>query len=318
MLSQRETMGASPLDLFAGVVPFVAVSEARSFRVAARRLGVTAPAVSKAIAKLEADLGVRLLRRTSRSVTVTTEGEAFLRKCRAAVDDVRAARALLSESQQAPRGLLRVSLPHTLGRSVMSELPRLLSAHPSLAVHAVLTDRFVQLSHENVDVALRVGGLADSSCIGRRLRHLRLATAASPGYLAAHGIPRAPEDLAGHNCLKFLLQTGVPLEWRFGRGSSARAVAVRGNLTADHGESLVAAATAGLGILQAPDIMIAGELARKDLVEVLAEQAAPAPPLTAICAPGSQAVPKVRLFLGFLVELFGSAPRPRDEARRTA
>jgi DNA-binding transcriptional LysR family regulator len=294
----------SPMDLFAGVVPFVATSEARSFRAAAKQLGVTAPAVSKAISKLEADLGVRLLHRTSRSVTLTAEGELFLRKCRAAVDEVREARVALYESQQAPSGVLRISLPHRLGAKVMARLPRLVAEHPRLTVHAMLTDRFVQLTHENVDVALRLGGLTDSTCTARRLRSLRMVTVASRAYLKRRGAPRVPQDLARHNCLRFLLQTGIPQEWSFRQDGGVHAVPVDGNVIADHGESLVAAAIAGAGLMQAPDIMIADELARGELVPVLSAHAAPGPPLTAVCVPGRNRSPKVRAYVDLLVDIF--------------
>jgi DNA-binding transcriptional LysR family regulator len=207
-------MNAMSQDLFDGVVPFVATSEARSFGVAAKRLGVTASAVSKAIARLEENLGVGLLHRTSRSVTLTEEGEAFLLRCRVAIGEVRAARATLHDSQRAPRGLLRISLPHRLGRIVMSNLSSLLEAHPLLAVEASLTDGFAHLIDENIDVALRVGELVNSTCIAHRLRVLRILTVASPAYLEKNGSPRTPEQ---HNCLAFLLQTGLafPRSGRF-------------------------------------------------------------------------------------------------------
>jgi DNA-binding transcriptional LysR family regulator len=294
------------MDLFAGVVPFVATSKARSFRVAAKELGVTAPAVSKAIAKLEADLGVRLLHRTSRSVTLTVEGEEFLRKCRTAVDEVRDARSAISASRRAPSGVLRVSLPHKLGSKVMARLPRLLAQHPRLEIHAVLTDRFVQLAQENVDVAVRIGGLGDSSCTARRLRSLSLATVASRAYLKRHGSPRSPQDLARHNCLRFLLQAGTVQEWCFREGGQLHTMQVSGNILSDQGESLLAAAIAGAGIMQAPDVMIADEVARGDLVQVLGTHVAPAPPLTAVCVPGRNRSPNIRAYLGLLTEIFAS------------
>ncbi|MGE5182570.1 MAG: LysR family transcriptional regulator [Acidobacteriota bacterium] len=295
-------MPAAPTDLFAGIVPFVTTADARSFRVAAKRLGVTASTVSKAIAKLEADLGVRLLHRTSRSVSLTVEGELFLQRCRTAVDDVTTARALLSDTD--PRGPLRISLPHRLARHVMGELPSFLEAHPQISVHATVTDRFVQLHGETVDVALRIGELADSSCVARRLRSLRLVTVASRGYLAAHGTPRSPDELARHNCLKFLLDSGIAQPWLFRTGGVSAPIAVDGNLTVDHGESLIAAALGDLGLLQAPDIMIADELARGTLVEVLGKHTASAPPLTAVCLATSHRTPKVRAYVAMLARLF--------------
>jgi len=317
----RKTMSALSLDLFDGVVSFVATSEARSFGVAAKRLGVTTSAVSKAISRLETDLGVRLLHRTSRSVTLTVEGEAFLLRCRVAVGEVHAARATLHDTQCAPRGLLRISLPHRLSRIVTSNLPSLLEAHPLLVVEANVTDRFVHLTEENIDVALRVGELVNSTCVAHRLRVLRLLTVASPAYLKKNKAPRTPEDLSQHNCLSFLLQTGIPQPWSFLRDGAPLTMTVRGNLHADHGESMVSAALSGLGLIQAPDIMITDELAAQTLVEVLPEFVAAGPPLTAICVPGRENSPKVRAYLNLLVNLFGTRAkhgvpvrdvRPRD------
>lgn len=309
-------MSTLEMDLFAGVVPFVAIAEARSFRAAAQQLGVTPSALSKAMAKLEADLGLLLLHRTSRSVTLTTEGEAFLRQCREAVDRVRAARELASQAQRAPRGLLRVSLPTTLGRLViMPALPRLLALYPALSVQAVLTDRFVQLTGENVDVAVRIGEIQDSRAVGRRLRTTRWVTAASPAYLARRGTPRSPADLVQHNCLKFVLPNGLLHEWEFvdqagghaGKrtGEKAATVAAQGNLVADNGEALVEAAIAGLGLVQAQDFMVASELARGQLVEVLLEHAAPGRHITVLAAPGRSSTPKVRAFMDFTIDLLG-------------
>lgn len=307
-------MSTLEMDLFAGVIPFVAIAEARSFRAAAQQLGVTPSALSKAMTKLEADLGILLLHRTSRSVTLTSEGEAFLRQCREAVDRVRAARELAAQAQRAPRGLLRVSLPTTLGRLVvMPALPRLLAPYPALSVQAVLTDRFVQLTGENVDVAVRIGAIQDSRAIGRRLRTTRWVTAASPAYLARRGTPGSPADLAQHNCLKFVLPSGLVHEWEFvhsvsghaGKAEKGTTVATQGNLVADNGEALVEAAIAGLGLVQAHDFMVASELARGQLVEVLQEHAAPGPHITALAAPGRSSTPKVRAFMDFIRELLG-------------
>ena len=145
-------MRGPPLELFAGVVPFVAIADAKSFRGAARDLGVTTSSVSKAISRLEADLGVRLLHRTSRRVTITEEGERFLDTCREAVDQVRSARETLAQVGQAPRGVVRVSLPPTLAHAIVGALPRLLAQHPLLSVHVMA----VSYTHLTLPTILRV------------------------------------------------------------------------------------------------------------------------------------------------------------------
>ena len=299
-------MGTSRSDPFAGVMAYVATAEARSFRAAASQLGVTPSAVSKAIAKLEAELGVRLLHRTSRTVSATPEGETFLRRCRDAVDQLMAARELASQAQRAPRGLLRVSLPPALGRAiVLPALPQLLARHPQLTVEAVLTDRFVRLAEETVDVALRIGKIADASAVARKVRNVRWSTVASPAYLARAGAPRSPDDLEGHNCLAFVLSSGRAQPWAFVMGSEEVSFAPRGNLAADDGQALVGAAVAGLGVLQAHDFMVAEHVARGELVEVLAPHRAPGPPISVLSAPGRASAPKVRAFTQFVVEVVG-------------
>jgi LysR family transcriptional regulator, regulator for bpeEF and oprC len=309
-------MNASRWDLFDGVVPFVATAEARSFRRAARTLRVTTSTISKSIARLEADVGVRLLNRSSRSVSLTSEGEAFLVACRDAVGQMEGARDFLSAEQSAPRGVLRVSLPSTFARAVVAELQSLLLEYRSLLVEVLLTDRFVQLSDENIDVALRIGDTPDSSSVRYPIRTLRIVTAASPAYLENHGVPRVPGDLARHNCLQFLLPNGLARDWAFSKRGRRPQFAVRGNFRADQGEPLLAAALSGIGLVQAPDIMLSAELLRGELVEVLGDYSAPGPQLTALCAPGRQRSPKVRALIDLVKR--SCAEKPATRARSPA
>jgi LysR family transcriptional regulator, regulator for bpeEF and oprC len=309
-------MAVSRPDLFDGVVPFVATAEAKSFRKAARELRVTTSAVSRAIARLEAKVGVRLLHRSARAVSLTSEGEAFLVECRDAVRKVEFAREQLSAEQVAPRGILRVSLPSTFGRRVVEALPALLATYPSLEFEVFLTDRFVQLSDEKIDVAVRIGAVEDSSCVRFPLRALRLVTAASPSYLATRGTPRVPGELATHNCLKFILPSGLTRGWFFADGDRTAEPPLGGNLRGDHGEPLLAAALSGLGLVQAPDIVLEDELAQGRLVEVLADYSVAGPPLTALVAPGRQRSPKVRAFVAMLRTLCSVTRRDSRASRR--
>lgn len=300
-------MRSTTNDLFAGILPFVHTAESNSFRAAARELGVTPSAVSKAIAKLEGDLGVRLLRRTSRSVTLTAEGDAFLGRCRDGVDQVRAAREAAMNAQHAPRGLLRVSLPLPLARLVvMPALPRLLGRHPALSVQAIVTDRHVDLVKERIDVAVRMGAPATSSLVARKLAHTRWSTVASPAYLARRPAPRTPHDLREHNCLKFVATSGRPVEWVFRASArtSSEPVRTAGNVLADYGEALVQAAVAGLGIVQAIDFMVQRELEHGELVEVLASHAAAGPSVHALTTSARRMPAKVRTFIDFMSETF--------------
>src|SRR6478609_6766506 len=240
-------MKGSPADLFSGVLPFVTAAEAQSFRVAARKLGLTPSAVSKAITRLEARLGLRLLNRTSRSVSLTEEGEAFLRGCQEAVMSVRTAEERVLQAHRAPRGRLTISLPLLLGKLVvLPALKQFCERYPALSLHVSLTDRVLNLADENVDAVVRVGTLPDSRLSARKLRDVRWVTVAAPAYLEQRGIPRTPAELALHNCLKFVLPNGTVQEWEFGAGSAA--VPTPGSLFCDHGEGLIEAACAGLGV----------------------------------------------------------------------
>lgn len=305
-------MASSSLDLFDGIIPFLATAEARSFGTAAKQLGVGTSAVSKAVARLEAELGVRLLHRTARNVSLTTEGETFLARCRVASAAVQAGREEAS-SRATPRGRLRVSMPTRIGRRVLAALPNLLDRYPLLSIQAVITDRFVQLADENVDVAIRIGAVDDSrDVVMHRLRTSRWVTAASPRYLRRCGTPRSPSDLVDHACLRFVMQSGRPQDWRYVVDGKAHAQTIDGRIVADDGDALVAAAIAGLGLVYAPDFLIGDELAAGDLVEVLQPHAPAGPDLSVLSPPGRRGAANVRAFVGLVREVIGArATKPR-------
>lgn len=299
-------------DLFAGILPFVATAEARSLTGAGRRLGVTPSAVSKAIARLESELGVRLMNRTARAVTLTDEGMVLYRESLNAVAAMRNAREAVGQRQGTARGTLRVSLPLALGELViMPALGPLLARFPGLHIEASLTDRPVDLTAENFDVVVRIGRFARATGLARRtLPPVRWATVAAPSYLARRGTPLRPGDLGEHNCLQFILPRGVPQPWHFssGAGSSA-AVTVRGNLASDHPGGLLQATLAGLGLLQVHRYIVAHAIAQGRLVEVLAEHQPPPLPTAVFFAAGRGRSPKVRVFVDAMVDLFAALER---------
>ncbi|MBN1204414.1 MAG: LysR family transcriptional regulator [Myxococcaceae bacterium] len=293
------------MDLFSGVLPFLHTAEARSFRKAAAQLGVTTAAISKAVARLEAELGVSLLHRTSRHVSLTPEGASFLEHCREAVTRMQAGRELVAQAQKVAEGVLKVSMPLILGRAVVPELGRLAARHPRLSFNLSLTDRFTRMAEEGVDVAVRIGELEDSSLVARTLRVPQWVTVASPAYLGRHGAPRHYRELERHACLKFVAPSGVTREWSFQDRREARPITVRtpDAFRIDHGELLVEAAVAGLGLCQAFDFMVSEHVRAGRLVEVLAPYAAEGPPIRALCLPRRQSTPRVRVFLDFLQQL---------------
>lgn len=284
-----------------GVPAFVQVAEQRSFRGAARILGVTPTAVSKAVSRLEAHLDTKLLNRTSRHVSLTPEGQVYLSHCRAALDRMRAGEEALVRAARVAKGRVRVSLSPVLGRPIVRALGRLRERYPRISVELTFSDREVSFAEAVLDVAVRIGELSDSSLVARRLRTPRWVTVASPSYLAREGAIETPGDLEGHTCLCFARPDGGVAELRFG-GASPRMTAP---LVLDDGNFLVDGAIAGLGVAQAFDFLVEGPIARGELVEILAQHAPPSLPVHALTVSGRQRVPRVRAFLEFLEEVLG-------------
>jgi DNA-binding transcriptional LysR family regulator len=305
-------------ELFFGVWPFTHVAETRSFRQAAERLGVSTAAVSKAVRKLEERLGVRLFTRSSRSVVLTPEGERYFQHCREAIASMEVARELMSQSRRSPSGELRISMSFILGRRVVPALSRFAARYPKVALRVSLSDRVSNLQEEDhLDVALLVGVRDDSNLIQKRLLKTRWVTVVSPAFLLRHGLPKEPADLARLNCLRFLLPNGKPRDFSFldpasGRGETR---AVTGNLLIDHGDQLLDAARAGMGVAQVLDFMAADGVRQGDLTEILSAFCAQGPPVCAVSAPERSKTPNVRAFIGFLTELFDA--RFSNEHMRT-
>lgn len=282
-------------DLFSGVLPFVHVAESLSFRRAAEQLGVSTAAVSKAVAALEERVGVKLLSRTSRAVALTPEGRAFLERCRAAVASVQAGRAQLAGRRGEPRGEVRVSSSFILAGELVAGLPLLTARYPELRVRLGVTDRVAGLLTDDIDVALRVGARVSSGLRSRVLRRPRWVTVAAPTLLARVAAPVTPDDLARHNCLRFVAPTGKPPPWWFaGRDGAPVAHDPGGNFVVDQGELLLTAAIAGLGVAQLLDFMAAPALRDGRLVEVLARHACEGPAIHAVSTPERARSPAVR------------------------
>jgi len=291
-------------DLFAGVVPFVRTAEERSFSRAATSLGISTAAVSKAVRKLEQDLGVKLLDRSSRVVALTKEGDGFLERCRQAVLHVQGAREAMQSSRREPQGEVAVTLPFILAPFVVPNLVRLGAQYPRLAFRIDLSDRVARLVDESYDVAIRMGELPSSSLVSRVLRRTRWVTVASPSYLARCSAPKSLAALAEHNCLCFLGPSGKPRDWSFVEQSRPVAVPARGNLLINHGSSMLTAAAAGMGLCQVLDFMVADALHDGVLVEVLEGFAAEGPSIHALTTSGRASSANVRAFMRFLVDAF--------------
>ena len=222
------------LDLNAARV-LVRVVQAGSFRAAALQLGMPKTSVSRKVAELEEYLGAQLLRRTTRTLSLTDAGAAFVEQAEGAIARFTSAERAVSEQQREPRGLLRVTATVTVGQTLLAPLlAEFLQAYPAVEVSLHLTDRHVDVVAERFDVALRIGALADSSLVAQHVVSSGLQLFASPRYLRTHGTPRTPADLAAHDCLRFA-KTGVAVRgtWPLGKGKRTKEVSVSGRLVAD-------------------------------------------------------------------------------------
>ena len=289
------------LDLFRGVVPFVAVAEELSFQRAAVKLGVTRAAVSKAVQTLEAELGVRLLERTSRSVALTREGALFFQRCQDAVLAVTAARTETADARRAPQGEATVSAPFLVAAPVVDAVTLLRRRHPRLTVRLQVTDALARLG-AGVDVAVRIGG-HDDSLVARVLRDTRWVTVASPAYLAKNPAPLVVGELFAHECLVFLAPNGRPRAWSFSGGD----VEVVAAFVVDHGPSLLDAVREGMGVAQLLDFMVDDDINAGRLVALLAGDAAAGPAVRALSLPGRRS-PNVKAILEALTLAFAAAP----------
>lgn len=280
---------------------FVRAVEAGSFAAAARRFRVTPSAVSRQVARLEMELGVPLLARTTRSLTLTHDGEAFHARCVRILDELTEARDALAHVRKKPAGVLRVDVPISLGRSrVAPRLPEFLARYPDIELELMLRDQLIDPLVEGTDVLLRIGALRDSPLIARRLGEARVMMCASPAYLAKRGAPKSPADLVRHACLGYLGPESRRV-WRF---REAPDFPPNGSFHANDAEVILAHVVAGRGIALKFDFLVAPHIARGELVEVLADYAPPAWPIHALYPRNRHLVPKVGVFLDFLSEVF--------------
>lgn len=297
------------MDWLAAIDAFMRVAELGSFSAAARRLNLSKSVVSRQVATLESELGVRLLQRTTRSLTLTEAGRSYLERTTRIVADLEEANLAVGHLQAAPRGRLRVAAPMSFGFLHLAQaLPDFLAAYPDLSIDLAMSDRFVDLVDEGYDVAVRIGALPDSSLIARRLAPIRIVACASPAYLAQRGTPQTPDDLRNHDCLSNS-NIPQPQEWRFLRpdGTPWR-VEVRGRIAANNGDALRVAALRGLGLVRLPSFIIGEDLRAGALVTILDGFNPPDTALHAVYPPGRHLSPKVRAFVDFLGLRFGPVP----------
>jgi DNA-binding transcriptional LysR family regulator len=296
------------MDQLAEMRVFVRAIERGTFAAAAGGMGLTPSAVSKLIARLEARLGVRLVNRTTRKLSLTAEGETYFQAGRRLIEAVDSLEQELAASAGHPRGLLRINTALSFG--VQHLAPALIEFHrrfPNVRVSVSLTDRPVDLHAQQIDVAVRVGSSSDSSLMSRKIGEVGRVICASPHYLKQFGMPKRREDLAQHRCIGFTAPGRSRWAFRTADGGVEH-VEVPSIFASDNQECILQLALNGAGIARLSDYMVERPIRDGRLVALLKEENHPEQtPSYAIFRPGTEKVPKVFVFLEFLIERFGSA-----------
>lgn len=290
------------IDLFA---TFARVVECASFTRAAATLGQPRSSVSAAIRLLEDRLGTRLLHRTTRHVAPTQDGLAFYERCLRLIAEVEEAETLFRSAIDGPAGKLRVDVPGRIGRLIIAPaLPDFLARYPDIAIELGVTDRAVNLVEDSVDCVLRVGPLSDSSLIARNLGELGLINVASPAYLARHGTPIVPGDLAGHFAVNYASpSSGRVDDWQWLEPGRVHSLALPGRVTVNSAEAYIACCLAGLGLIQIPAYDVAAEIADGALVEVMPQFRAEPMPVALLYPHRQHLSRRLRVFIAWLEPL---------------
>jgi DNA-binding transcriptional LysR family regulator len=283
---------------------FVKVAELTSFTRAAEQLGMPKARASQRVRALEADLGARLLHRTTRTVRLTPDGETFLARAGRLLGEADDLGAMF-QTQAALRGRVRVDLPVGIARSiVIPRLPELLLAHPQLELHLSTTDRRVDVVREGFDFVLRIGALRDSALRARRLGALRMFNCASPAYVRRFGAPRTLDDLDAHYVVHYSPSLGAePPSFEYPDGARYRERPMRCLITVNNADAYEAACAAGLGIIQAPRLGRGPKLARGELVEILPEHTAAPMPVSLVHAHGRAVPRRARAVMGWIAQV---------------
>lgn len=290
------------IDHSGEMAAFVEVARQGSLSGAARTLGLTPSAISRIVGRIEARLGVRLLVRTTRSLRLTAEGENYARAARRILADIAETESAIAD-QASPRGRVRISMASAHGRmSVLPLLGEFTTRYPGITLDIDLSDEVADIIGGHADVAVRFGPLADSPLTARRLGETGRTVVASPAYLARHGTPRTPADLADHNCLDFSFRRIEP-GWPFRENGRDTILPVSGNMTANNGETLVQLALDGLGITRVGNFHIEDELANGRLVALLEDfNPHDREAIHAVFIGGANMPARVRVLVDFLAE----------------
>lgn len=302
------------MDKLEGMRIFVTVADAKGFAPAARQLGLSAPAVTRAVAALEARIGTQLLRRSTRQVGLTEAGARFHADCKRILAEVDEAESSASGAHVVPQGLLSVTAPVIFGRvHVAPVLQDFLGLHPQVSARSFYTDQIVHLLDEGMDVAVRIARLPDSGLVAVRVGEVRRVVVASPGYLAEHGVPRTPQDFVHHRGIGFSQHGSVSAPWVFyppGRDARSDGETAHPQLrhVTNAGDASIGAALASQGLVRALSYQVAEHVLAGRLRIVMADHEPPPIPVQLVYAEGRLAAAKVRVFVDYAAERLRAEP----------
>lgn len=295
------------LDRLTGLLAFARAGSLGSYAAAARALGVTPSAVSKSVQRLEQRLGVPLFTRTTRSLTLTSEGRDLHERAIRLLRDAEEIEQAAVRARAEPAGALRIAASFPVGLHLIAPmLPAFRGRYPAVTIDLRLDDRHVDLVEEGIDVAVRIGELADSRLLARRLAPYRLCAYASPAYVAERGSPQHPDQLVAHDTVNLRYQSsGQPFRWPFRLGEREVEIVPASGIVVDASDAVIAAVAAGGGIGMAASFAVTGHVARGELVPVLSAYAVDRPALTALWPESRRANPAVRAFVAMLADRAG-------------
>lgn len=289
------------MDRIEEMTVFVAVAELGGFASASRKLKLSAPTITRAVAALEAQVGAELFVRTTRFVRLTESGERYLQDCRRILHELEEAEAQAAGAHLAPQGTLVIAAPIVFGqRLLLPLLVEFLQQYPAVSARALLVDRPVQLSEEGIDCAFRMGELPDSALVATPLGHIRRIVCASPGYLAAHGQPQLPQEVIDH-ALVVSAADGRSDRWRFVDGDRDVDIDIEPRLVVSTNEAAISAALGGWGLTRVMSYQVNAELQRGELKRVLQAHEGKPLPVWLVNAEGRRAAAKLRSFIAFAV-----------------
>ncbi len=292
------------MDRISALRAFAAVADAESFSDAATRLKMSKSAISKHITALEQDLGVKLLNRTTRRVSLTVAGENYVRRAERVLAELDEADQMVRQEAAAPSGRLRIAAPMTFGIMHLGDfLAGFLKQYPGITVDLNLNDRFVDLVDEHVDLAIRIGKLKDSSLQARTLAPSRLVMCAAPKYLKSNGTPKKPKDLSNHQCLTYTYADGTTT-WKLKGGS----MNVNGPVHCNNGDILRQMTLKGLGLVMLPSFIVGADLKRGALVSVMEDHVPQEQYINAVYPPGRFVPAPVRAFIDYMVSACNPKP----------